>query len=164
MLVAPVWSALRPGGIALVNILAALTIVLVCFLAGMVAQSARGKRIFQTLETVLLEGIPGYAFVKGITDGVVSSDKAAEGFLPVLAKFDDSVKLGFAVEQLEKGKVVIYLPGAPNPWSGSVVYMDKSRITRIDATAPELLRVMRKLGRGSKRYTARLKMRIDQQQ
>ncbi len=137
------------GGVALVNILAVIGIALLCFIAGMVARSSLGKKIFHSLEAALLGGIPGYAFVKGFTDSMATGDKAAEGFIPVVAKFDDYSQIGFEVERIGNGKIVIYLPGAPNPWSGSLIYVGEDRVDRLNITVAEAIRNIRKLGMSS---------------
>ena len=37
---------------------------------------------------------------------------------PVLITLDDYEQMAFEVERTAGGKVVVYLPGAPNSWSG----------------------------------------------
>ena len=46
-------------------------------------------------------------------------------------------------------KVAIYLPGAPNPCSGSVGYFDPSRIEPLDMTVPEVVRIIKRLGKST---------------
>ncbi|MCP4878103.1 MAG: hypothetical protein GY896_21835 [Gammaproteobacteria bacterium] len=57
------------GGIAFANLLALLAIVVVCFVAGMIARSPLAKRFYQAIDNGLLS-IPGYAFVKAYTDSM----------------------------------------------------------------------------------------------
>jgi uncharacterized membrane protein len=145
------------GGIALINILAVLAIVLLCFLAGVAAKSSPGKKISRRLEAALLGGIPGYTFIKGFTDSMVSSDKYAEGFIPVIARFDDNAQLGFEVDRTEHGNVAVYLPGAPNPWSGSVVYVREDQVDRLNITVSEAIKNIRQLGSGSSQFSERVR-------
>ncbi len=51
----------------------------------------------------------------------------AKSMQPMLVRFDDNSQLGFEIERLDNGQVVIYLPGAPGPWSGSVAYFSADR-------------------------------------
>ena len=150
------------GGVALVNVLAVLAIALCCFIAGVVARSALAKKIYHSIESALLTGIPGYAAVKGITDSITHGEKAAEGFQPVLVTFDDNAQIGFEIERTSEGIVVVYLPGAPNPWSGSVVYFSENRVDRLDMTVAEAVRYIRQLGRGAARYGDRVRARLAQ--
>jgi uncharacterized membrane protein len=144
------------GGIALINILTILAIVFLCLLAGIAARSRLGKRISRWFETAMLGSIPGYTLVKGYTDSMVSSDKIAAGFIPVVAWFDDNARIGFEVDRVEKGIVAIYLPGSPNPWSGSLIYMREDRVDRLDMHVSDVIKITRKLGAGSSQYNDKI--------
>lgn len=139
------------GGITAANLLAVLALALLCFLAGLLAKSGLAKKAYRSLNSVLL-AIPGYAFIKGFTDSMDSSEEAAKSLLPVIVRFDDNAQIGFEVERTGKGHVVVYLPGSPNPWSGSVVYLSKDRVKRLDITVAQAIRHIRGLGHGSAQY------------
>lgn len=139
------------GGITAANLLAVLAIALLCFIAGLLAKSGLAKKAYRSLNSVLL-AIPGYAFIKGFTDSMDSSEEAAKSLLPVIVRFDDNAQIGFEVERTGEGHVVVYLPGAPNPWSGSVVYFSKDRVKRLDITVAQAIRHIRGLGHGSAQY------------
>ena len=145
------------GGVALANILAVLAILLCCLIAGFVAKGAAAKRLLNSVESKLLVAIPGYSFVKGMTDSLKSSEEAAKSFVPVIAKFDDNAQIGFEIERTEKGNVVVYLPGSPNPWSGSVLYVNADRVELLDMTVPDAINNIRHLGRGSAKYGERVR-------
>jgi uncharacterized membrane protein len=153
--VAKPFSALIPldsiGGVALANILAILAILLCCLIVGIIAKGDAAKRLLKAIEEKLLV-TPAYAFVKGVTDSLISSEEAAKAFVPVIVKFDDNAQIAFEIERSEKGNVVIYLPGSPNPWSGSVVCFQEDRVERLDMTVPEAINNIRHLGRGSATY------------
>jgi len=157
--VAKPFSALIPldtiGGVAIANILAILAILLCCLFAGIIAKGDTAKRLLKSTEEKLLV-IPAYAFVKGVTDSLISSEEAAKAFVPVIVKFDDNAQMAFEIERSEGGNVVIYLPGSPNPWSGSVVYFEEDRVERLDMTATEAINNIRHLGRGSAKYGEQL--------
>jgi uncharacterized membrane protein len=145
------------GGVTLANILAVLAILLCCLIAGIIAKGATAKGILKSIESKLLFAIPGYTFVKGMTDSLNSSEEAAKAFVPVIAKFDDNAQIGFEIERTEKGNVVVYLPGSPNPWSGSVVYVNADRVEMLDMTVAEAINNIRHLGRGSAKYGERIR-------
>jgi uncharacterized membrane protein len=153
--VAKPFSALIPldtvGGVAVANLLAILAILLCCLIAGMVAKGDAAKRLLKSIEEKLLV-IPAYSFVKGVTDSLINSEEAAEAFIPVIVKFDDNAQIAFEIERTEKGNVVIYLPGSPNPWSGSVGYFEEDRVERLNMSVPDAINNIRHLGRGSAEY------------
>ncbi len=145
-------SALVPidsvGKIAIVNLIAILLIVLVCFLAGRAARTETAAKFVRALESKFLSHIPVYAFVKGITASIGGTEDR-EGMTPVLVRLDDYSQIAFEIERLEGGDVAVYLPGAPNPWSGSVCIMTEDRVQPLDASMMAAVRTISHLGKGS---------------
>ena len=139
------------GGIALVNVLALVAIGLLCFISGIIAKSFPAKNINRGLNNILLL-LPGYAFFKGYADSMDRSVENAKSFIPVLARFDDYSQISFEIERTPRGNVVVYLPGAPNPWSGAVVYVEENRIERLDMSVSEAIKNIEQLGKGSSKY------------
>ena len=139
------------GGVAVGNLLALLGLALLCFVTGLIAKSQMAKKVYRSLDITLL-AIPGYAFVKGFTDSITNSQETAKFLIPVFVRFDDHDRIGFEVERLKQGKVVVYLPDAPNPWSGSVVYFSEDRVKRLDITVAQEINNVRYLGRGSQNF------------
>jgi uncharacterized membrane protein len=136
------------GGLAL-DLVAFAVIVLLCFVAGLLAKRASAKRIREKLDATLLNFIPGYALIKGFADNLRQTEALAASFVPVLVQFDDYVQVAFETKREHSGTVAVYLPGAPNPWSGSLVYVSSERVKPLHMTFTEALRSIRTLGKGS---------------
>jgi len=136
------------GGLAL-DIVAFLLAILLCFAAGLLARRRAAKRLREKLDRSLLNFIPGYAFIKGFADNLHHTEEISSSFLPIMVRFDDYVQMAFETERLPNGKVAVYLPGAPNPWSGSVVFVSNDRIKPLSISLPDALRNIRTLGKGS---------------
>jgi len=136
------------GGL-LLDIVAIAAVLLVCLLAGLVARRAAAQRIRGKLDSVLLGSFPGYAFVKGLADNMQQSEAAANSFIPVLLTMGDSSQVAFETDRVEGGAVAVYLPGAPNPWSGGVIFVSPDKVKTLAVTVPEALKILRTLGRGS---------------
>ena len=141
----PIISA---GDILFVNLLVVLLILLFCFSAGLLARTRKAKSFVRNLETRFLDHIPVYAFIKGMTDSVAEAEQG-NALIPVYVRLDDYSQIAFEVERLEDGSVVVYLPGAPNPWSGSVCVMSADRVATIDASMLTAAGNIRHLGKGS---------------
>ena len=137
------------GGIAVANILVVLLLVVICFLAGILSTGKIMKRIQMTIENKILIKLPGYPILKGFMDGISTTKKASENFIPVLVSFDDNEQLCFEIEETSNKKVVVYVPGAPNPWSGTVLYMDRFRVKRLNISIPEAIESIQGLGLGT---------------
>ena len=136
------------GGFVLDIVTFAVT-VLICFAAGLLARRAAAKRVREKLDRSLLNFIPGYALIKGFADNLRQTEEISGSFVPVMFRFDDYVQMAFETERLPNGKVAVYLPGAPNPWSGSVVFVSNDRIKPLSISLPDALRNIRTLGKGS---------------
>jgi hypothetical protein len=46
------------------------------------------------------------------------SPEDIEGMSVAAVRFDDLWQIGFEIERFEGGKVALFLPGSPDPWSG----------------------------------------------
>lgn len=139
------------GGIAIIHILAILLLVFICFLAGLFARSSAGKNAFNWLDSKLIMIIPGYSFIKGFT-GTLEKDECQKVMKPVLAKLDDQTLLGFEIERLSDGQVVVFLPGSPDTTTGTIAYMTEDRIESLDIDFAKTYTILRTLGRGSEQF------------
>ncbi len=136
------------AGVAFVEVLTVLIMLLCCFVAGLFARSSAGGKAFEKIEAMFLQLVPGYAWVKGVT-GYISDHEAESVLKPVLVRFDDQSQLAFEVDRTDGGLVAVYLPGAPNPSSGVLSYVTADRIEPVDATFEAVARTCKNLGRGS---------------
>ncbi len=147
---------IKLGGIVVIDLIAVTAIVLVCFLAGLFARSDAGKRLGKRIDEWLLSMLPGYSFIKGLTDNLRTSEEQSRDFVPVVARFDDNSQLAFEVERTSTGGVVLYVPGCPDPWSGSVMYVSEDRVEPIEMSVSEALKSLRTLGRGSAKFADKI--------
>ena len=136
------------AGFAMVEILTAFITIVSCLLAGTLARSPWGRKLNEKLDAVLLQLIPGYAWVKGIAGGLQDED-AEEVLKPVLVRFDDHFQLALEVDRAADGLVAVFIPGSPDPRSGAVSYVTGDRIQPVDAGFQSVVRICKNLGRGS---------------
>jgi uncharacterized membrane protein len=136
------------AGFVVADLIAITAIVIVCFIAGLVAKTALATQLVTWLESNLLSRIPVYAFIKGMTDSVAGLEES-EGLKPVLARYDDNWQVAFEVERIDGQYVVVYVPGAPEPWSGGVIIMSEDRIKPLDLPMSAAIRNVKRLGQGS---------------
>ena len=158
---APILSMLpeeRVFGVAMQDLLVVAVVVLICFLAGPVARSNLAMRLVTSLETQYLSRLPPYEDAKTKMSARLFFDKAKTktkdedarwDMQPVLARFDDRWQIAFEVERIIGGKVSIFVPGAPDPWAGSVYIMTDDRISRLDSDPTATLNVLKQLGKGA---------------
>jgi uncharacterized membrane protein len=131
-----------------VNLLGIALVVLICFLGGLTAKSALVANLVDKLEANFLSKVPIYSLIKGTVSSTLKVEDA-EAMKPVLAHLDDCSQIGFEIERVRGGKVAVFLPGAPDPKSGSVGYFTEDRITSLDASLLSTMRVLKGFGKGS---------------
>jgi uncharacterized membrane protein len=123
-------------------------IVLFCFFAGFFARMALAQKIVSGLEASVLSNIPGYEFLKNVGQSMLGV-KQPEAYPVVLARFDDAWQIGFQVEVTENGLVAVFVPDAPNAFSGVVYFMSPDRITPANIPLAATLKCLKRLGAGS---------------
>lgn len=139
---------LADAGLGAPRLLAVLFVVVFCFAAGLFARTRVARRLGDWLEGTILSKVPGYSLVKGIAESVAGSDRALAREV-VLVRFDDAWQIAFLVERIEPGHVAVYIPGAPDPTSGAVMYFTEDRVRPLDVPVKTALKLMRGAGKGS---------------
>ena len=135
-------------GVGVVTILTVLVLVLVSFLAGLFARTNGGKRLMRRFENSFLGGIPQYQLVKSMAEGLAQVENT-EGVKPALASIEGGWQIGYLLEQLENGWVTVFLPQAPTPMSGNLMYLPVERVRQLDITMVQAMAIVKRLGVGS---------------
>ena len=136
------------GGVTIATLAAMALLLLVCFGAGLLARAAFVRALSASFEDKLQTFYPRYTVIKAMSHGL--HDAAGQRILtPVLATFDDHQMMAFEMERLSDGRVVVFLPGAPDAWAGSVALVAPERIEPMSIAASDLTRSLRGLGRGT---------------
>ena len=76
------------GGFAVAQVLAIVLLLLVCFLAGLLARAAIARKLVDGLEADVLSKVPAYALLKTKTQSMLSPEDV-EGMSPVVVRFDE---------------------------------------------------------------------------
>jgi uncharacterized membrane protein len=136
------------GGIEVAKLLAGAAIVLFCFFAGLLGQTALAKQLVDWLESAVLSNLPGYEVIKSMGESMVGIERN-QAHQAVLARIEEAWQIAFLVERIDGGYVAVFVPDAPNPWSGSVFFMTEDRIRSLDLPRAQLLKCLNRLGVGS---------------
>lgn len=123
-------------------------VILFCFLAGVVARTTIAQRATNYVEAAALSHVPGYEFVKAISQSLLVPEKSPD-YTVVLARFDDVWQLAFFVERLKNGHVAVFVPGSPSPQSGSVYFMTEDRVKTTDITFNAAMKCLKRYGKGA---------------
>ncbi|CAG1021915.1 hypothetical protein DOJK_01326 [Patescibacteria group bacterium] len=136
------------AGIGAATIIATLILIFISFIAGIIADTSVGKRIMQWFENSILGGLPQYQMIKSMAEGL-SQVQNATGVKPALINIEDAWQIGYLLEELEDDWVVVFLPQAPTPMSGNVMYLPKNRIRLLNISMVQAMSIVKRLGVGS---------------
>jgi uncharacterized membrane protein len=136
------------AGIGTVTILSVAVLVLISFAGGVVARTAAGRRITRWSESSFLGRFPHYQVLKSMAEGLAHIENAS-GLKPVLVNIEDPWQIGYLLEQLENDWVVVFLPQAPSPMSGNVMYIPAGRVRPLDITMVQAMSIVKAMGVGS---------------
>jgi uncharacterized membrane protein len=135
-------------GIGVEIIISIAIILLILYIGGLISRTSLAKKIVLKLENNLLSKVPGYDLIKKTGESFVGFE--AENSLPtVLARIEDAWQLAFLIEEIEGENYAVYIPGSPNPLSGSVYFLEKSRIKKTTIPMKDAMKCLRGLGVGS---------------
>lgn len=136
------------AGIGAVTIIAVLILVFISFVAGIIAGTHVGKRVTLWFEDSILGGFPQYQMVKSIAEGLAQVENAT-GLKPALVSIEDGWQIGYLLEALDNGWVAVFLPQAPTPMSGNVMYLPQERVRPLDITMVQAMSIVKRIGVGS---------------
>ena len=135
-------------GVGITTILSIVVIVILSFLFGLAVRTRAGRRVRDWLEYTILGGVPGYTFIKGMIQGATGLEKEDDTKV-ALVRIEDAWQIGLIVEVHADGHRTVYVPGAPNPASGSIYYMTEDRVRMVDVKMGQALNLIRRMGAGS---------------
>ncbi len=135
------------GGVALANLIAAAIVLLLCFLAGLLARTTPARKLAESAESKILQKIPGYTLIKGITSNLHPEENAK--MTPVLVSLASTARIGLEVERVGDDEVAVYFPNSPNAWSGIVQIVPADQVKPLDKPMMSVIDHAEQLGRGT---------------
>ena len=134
------------AGIDVTAIVALFCVLGLFFAAGLAALTGAGATLGQWLEA-RLKRLPGYKMFKAYTRAMTGSQ--AQHLQPaLLANAMDTQVLAFVIEESET-RCVVMVPTAPAVMAGSVQYVSKERVTKLNISLAEASQVLSESGMGA---------------
>lgn len=125
-------------------------LAVLALLVGGLATTRWGLRAGNWVEVRILRRVPFYNALQLVVAGL-SGRRGAQAVQAVLVTVDEPglQQFGIRMEILADGRSAIFLPGSPNPGSGSVVVVTPDRVQELDMPAREVVRCLSRWGNGS---------------
>src|SRR5215471_10778972 len=152
--VKPVSSHL-PQTIGHPRIIAILVLIGLCFLVGVVIQTAIGQKAERAAERAVLEKIPGYTTLRSLASRLSDHTEMAS-FQPALVEMEEALVPAFIVERHSGNRCTVFIPSVPTPMAGAVYIIDNSRVHSLDLPAVSVMQCISKWGGGSDKLVAAL--------
>ena len=130
------------------TILGILVLVVISFAAGLLARTLRGRRTSRRFEESLLGGLPHYQMLKSMVESLVQLENSTD-IKPALVSTEDGWQIGYRLETLHDGWVAVFLPQAPTPMSGNVMFFPEERIRSLDMSMVQAMTLVKRIGIGS---------------
>ncbi|MDG2388073.1 MAG: hypothetical protein P8M30_02020 [Planctomycetaceae bacterium] len=139
------------SGIAILFLMALGILICLCFLAGIAARRAFARRFTKTVERQLTMMFPKYAIYKDILAGNIGGDSATPSLKPIRIELQDRIQIGYESGRTEDGLVIVFLPGAPDPWNGSVAMVKPEQVSPLEVDFNETAAICERMGRDSEK-------------
>lgn len=139
------------SGIAILFLMALGILICLCFLAGIAARRTFARRFTKTVERQLTMMFPKYAIYKDILAGNIGGDSATPSLKPIRIELQDRIQIGYESGRTEDGLVIVFLPGAPDPWNGSVAMVKPEQVSPLEVDFNETAAICERMGRDSEK-------------
>lgn len=136
-------------GVVVADLLAAVILICICFMAGLVARTGIGALFSKRMEQVVLRRVPGFTFLKTIAHGITGLEVESE-LSVALARIEDAWVLSFVVERHASGLFTVFVPSAPTPAAGSIYYLTADRLRMLNVPVSAAVACIMRLGIGSR--------------
>jgi uncharacterized membrane protein len=136
------------AGIGAATALSVVALVVISFGAGMIAHTTVGTRLTRWSEDTFLSKFPQYQLIKGLAEGVARLESPSN-LRPALISIEGGWQIGYLLEQLENDWVAVFLPQAPTPMSGNIMYLPAKRVRPLGLTMIQAMSIVKAIGIGS---------------
>ena len=150
-LLAPITAGI-PDVIEMRRLAAAVTLVALCFLIGLVVRTGPGLRWKNAFEATVLTKLPGYALLRGLTGRLAGQVADEPTFAPALVEIEEALVPALIIEELPDGSFTVLVPSVPTPMAGALYILTADRVHPVDIPLTTALKVFTKWGQGANEF------------
>lgn len=145
----PMFAGFDVAGVTLISLATLLGLIVLCFLAGLLARTAIATRALASVEDKVLGNLPGYQLFKDISTRVAGMDNDGNTQVGLIAE-GDGWRLCLILDTAGDW-LTIYMPdgGPAGGTAGEVRLMPASQVVVTDVTWLPLVASLRRGGRGA---------------
>ena len=154
-LVRPI-AVLLPDWLPAEQFFSLLLVLVACFFVGAAVRTQAGRKAREKLERVFFERLPGYGLLRSLTQRL-AEDGDETAWKPALVELEDALVPCFIIEELDDGRLTVFVPSVPTPLAGAVYIMARERVHLLDVPFTQAIRSISRWGSGSKELVAAMR-------
>ena len=147
-----------PSWLRAEQIVALLLVLIFCFLIGLAIRTRLGRVVWERIERTLFEKIPGYGLFRSLGHRLAGEDQD-KAWKPALVEIEDALVPAFVIEELDDGRLTVFVPSVPTPLAGAVYILAPERVHPLDVPFTQAIKTVSRLGAGSKFLIAAMEKR-----
>jgi uncharacterized membrane protein len=146
-------TALLPAWLPAAGLLSLALVLVVCFLIGIAVRTRVGGILRERVERALFERLPGYALFRSLTQRLAGEGRET-AWKPALVEIEEALVPAFIIEELEDGRLTVFVPSVPTPFAGAVYILSRERVHALDVPFTQAIKSISRWGSGSKDLVA----------
>ena len=154
-LVRPI-AALLPDWIPAEGLFSLVLVLVVCFFVGAAVRTRTGRIVRERVEKAFFERLPGYGLLRSLTQRL-ANDGDETAWKPALVEIEDALVPAFIIEELDDGRLTVFVPSVPTPFAGAVYILNRERVHALDVPFTQAIRSVSRWGSGSKDLVAAMR-------
>ena len=156
-LVQPIAKVL-PAWLPAEQILALLLLLILCFLTGVGIRTRIGHAIWEQIEKSLFQRIPGYPLFRSLAQRMAGESEET-AWKPALAEIEEALVPAFIIEELDDGRLTVFVPSVPTPFAGAIYILSPDRVHPLNVPFTQAVKAIPRWGSGSKDLVAAMEQK-----
>jgi uncharacterized membrane protein len=149
-------AVLVPDWIPAERLFSLILVISLCFLVGLVVRTQSGQVVRERMEKVFFDRLPGYSLLRSLTQRM-AGDSDENAWQPALVEIEDALVPAFIIEELNDGRLTVFVPSVPTPLAGAVYILRRERVHILDVPFTQAIRSVSRWGSGSKDLVAAMR-------
>ena len=154
-LVRPV-ALLLPDWLPAEQFFSLVLVLVACFFVGAAVRTKAGQIAREKIERTFFERLPGYALLRSLTQRL-AEDNDETAWKPALVELEDALVPAFIIEELDDGRLTVFVPSVPTPLAGAVYILARERVHPLDIPFTQAIQSVSRWGSGSKDLVAAMR-------
>ena len=131
-------------------------LLVICFVVGLLARTRPGKQVGEWLSGHILDRIPGFSLVRGMTRQLAGK-KDEESFQPALVEIEEALVPAFIIEKHTDGQFTVFVSSSPTPMAGAIYILSPERVHPVDVPLRKAMVCVTKWGAGAAEMRAAMR-------